>query len=161
MKRLTHDLRYDGATPADVYAMLGTPAFREAVCEATGFTRHTVTIDPAGDGMTARIDQFRPADEIPSFARKFIGAEINVVQEERWTSPTQADLTVTIPGKPGEMGGSIALREDDGGTTEHVEVGITVKIPLISGKLEDLIATMLLKALKVENTVGRKWLAEH
>jgi len=161
MKRLTHDLRYDGATPADVYAMLGTTEFREAVCEYTGFPRRTVTIEPAGDGMTVRIDQFRPADEIPSFARKFIGAEINIVQAETWSSPTGADLTVTIPGKPGEMAGTITLREDDGGTTEHVEVGITVKIPLLSGKLEDLIATMLLKALKAENAVGRKWLTEH
>ncbi|MGN6253332.1 MAG: DUF2505 domain-containing protein [Marmoricola sp.] len=161
MKTLTHDMRYDGATAADVYAMLGTAAFREEVCAYTGFPRRTVTVDDAGSGMHVRIDQYRPADEIPGFARKFIGAEINIVQEETWTSPTAADLTVTIPGKPGEMAGTIALAEDDGGTTEHVRVEITVKIPLVSGKLEDLIASMLLKALKAENAVGRKWLANH
>lgn len=161
MKTLTHDMRYDGAKAAEVYAMLGTPEFREEVCEYTGFPRRTVTVDPTEAGMTVRIDQFRPADEIPSFARKFIGAEINIVQAETWTSHTAADLTVTIPGKPGEMAGTITLVEDEDGTTEHVQVGITVKIPLVAGKLEDLIASMLLKALKAENAVGRKWLANH
>lgn len=161
MKTLTHDMRYDGAKAAEVYAMLGTPEFREEVCEYTGFPRRTVTVDPTGAGMTVRIDQFRPADEIPSFARKFIGAEINIVQAETWTSHTAADLTVTIPGKPGEMAGTITLVEDEDGTTEHVQVGITVKIPLVAGKLEDLIASMLLKALKAENAVGQKWLANH
>lgn len=161
MKTLTHDMRYDGARAADVYAMLGTTDFREEVCAATGFPRRTVTIEPSGSGMSVRIDQHRPADEIPGFARKFIGADINIVQAESWSSDTAADLTVTIPGKPGEMKGDIRLVEDEQGTTEHVEVGITVKIPLVAGKLEDLIASMLLKALKAENAVGRKWLANH
>lgn len=161
MKTLTHEMRYDGATAADVYAMLGTPQFREEVCEATGFPKRTVTVEPSGPGMSVRIDQHRPADEIPGFARKFIGAEINIVQEESWSSSTAADLTVTIPGKPGDMAGDIRLVEDAQGTTEHVEVRITVKIPLVAGKLEDLIASMLLKALRAENNAGRKWLASH
>ena len=159
MKRLTHEMRYDGATAAAVYEMLGTPAFREAVCSDQGFDQHTVSIGATGSGMRVEIDQRRPADVVPSFARKFVGGEINVVQQEEWSGPTQATVRVTIPGKPGSMSGTVELREDDAGTTEAVSMDIKVSIPPVSGRLEDLIASMLLKALRSENAVGRRWLA--
>ena len=153
-------MRYDGATPEQVYAMLATPDFREQVCEYQRFPKRTVTITPAGSGMTVKVDQHRPADEVPSFARKLVGDEINIVQEEQWSSPTSASLQVSIPGKPGEMRGSVAITGDAGGTTEVVEVEVKASIPLIGGKIEGLIGDMLLKALRAETKVGRDWLAE-
>ena len=159
-KKIRQDMRYDGATPEQVHAMLADPAFREAVCEYTGFPKREVTITPAGEGMRVVIDQHRPANEIPSFARKFVGEEINIVQDETWTSTTRASLSVTIPGKPGHMEGTIELVGDEAGTTEVVAVEVKVNIPLIGGKLADFIGDMLLKALRAENKVGRDWLAE-
>lgn len=159
MKQFTHDMRYDGATVEQVYEMLGTPDFREAVCEFQGFPRRTVTIEPKGAGMSVSVDQHRPADEVPAFAKKLVGSEINILQEEEWSSPSEGTLHVSIPGKPGDMLGTIKLVEADGGVTETVSVEVRVNIPLIGGKAEDFIATMLLKALKAENKVGVKWLA--
>ena len=159
MKKLSHELRYDGATPDQVYAMLADADFREAVCAYQRFPRRTVTITPGGNGMSVSVDQYRPADEVPSFARKFVGAEINIVQEEQWASATDAALTVTIPGKPGDMRGTVHLEAADGGTTETVQVNVKVNIPLVGGKIEDLISGLLLKALKAENKVGVTWLA--
>ncbi|WP_310964374.1 DUF2505 domain-containing protein [Nocardioides terrisoli] len=160
MKQLRHDMRYDGATTEQVYTMLANPDFREKVCDFQRFPKRTVTITPSDTGMAVRIDQFRPADEVPSFAKKFVGAEINIVQEEQWSSHTSADLTVAIPGKPGDMSGTVSLAESDGGTTETVSVDIKVNIPLVGGKIEDLISGLLLRALKAENKVGRDWLAQ-
>lgn len=159
MKNLSHDMRYDGATIDEVAAMLGERDFRDAVCAYQRYTRRDVTITPRGEGMSVRIDQFRPADEVPSFAKKLVGSEINILQEEEWSSATDGTLSVTIPGKPGSMVGTIRLAEVDGGVTETVEAEVKVAIPLIGGKLEDFIGGMLLRALKAENRVGRKWLA--
>ena len=44
-------------------------------------------------------------------------------------------------------------------TTETVDLDVKVSIPLVGGKIEDLIADLLLKALKVENQVGRDYLS--
>jgi uncharacterized protein DUF2505 len=158
-KRINYDMRYDGATPEQVHAMLADPAFREAVCEYTGFPRREVTITPDGAGMQVKIDQHRPASEVPGFARKFVGDEINIVQDEIWTSATNASLAVTIPGKPGHMNGTIELVGDSTGTTEVVAVDVKVSIPLVGGKIADFIGDMLTKALRAENKVGRDWLA--
>lgn len=161
MKQLRHELRYDGATPEQVYTMLATPEFREAVCEFQHFPRRTVTIDATGQGMSVTVDQYRSADRVPAFARKLVGPEINIVQKEQWTSHSAADLTIVIPGKPGDMSGTVTLAEVNGGTVETVEVNIVVSIPLIGSKAEEMISGLLQKALKAENHVGRDWLAPH
>ena len=157
-RRLTHDLTYDAPAEA-VAAMLADPAFREEVCDFIGVTRKTVTIEPVGEGMHVTIDQWQPTSGIPSFAKKFVGDETNVVQREIWTTPMLGDITVTIPGKPGDMTGTARLSEANGVTTESVDMTIKVGIPLVGGRIEDLISGLLLKALKAENQVGREYLA--
>jgi hypothetical protein len=160
MRSISHEMRYDGATPEQVYAMLADPAFREAVCEYQGYHRHDITITPEGAGMSVVVDQHRPADGVPAIAQKLVGDEINVHQQEHWTSGTDASLDVAIPGKPGHLKGTVHLAGDAGGTTETVAVEVRVSIPLIGGKIEGVLGDMLVKALKAENKVGRDWLAE-
>ena len=159
MKKLTQELRYDGATIDQVHEMLADPAFREQVCDFQRVIRHDVEIKSSGDTMTVMIDQFQSADGVPSFARKFVGEEIHIRQEEDWTSREKGNLHITIPGKPGEMTGTALLTEDPDGTTETVNMSIRVNIPLVGGKIEGLIADLLTKALRAEQHVGRKWLA--
>ena len=155
--RVTHDLTYD-APAGEVLAMLQDAAFREQVCDATGVLRHTVTVTPQGSTTEVLIDQVQTAHGLPGFAKKLVGDEINIVQKEGWNGEA-ADVEVTIPGKPGQMTGTVTLTESGGTTTEHVDLEIKVNIPLVGGKIEGLIADMLLSALKVENTTGRSYLS--
>jgi hypothetical protein len=158
-KKVRYELRYDGATAEQVYTMLSDPEFRDAVCEFQRFPRREVRITPTPKGIDVTVDQHRPAHEVPSFARKFVGEEINIVQTESWSSPTSASLHVTIPGKPGDLKGTVTLTEVDGGVTEVVDVEVKASIPLVGGKIEGVIGDMLGKALRAENKVGRDWLA--
>ncbi|HET7385241.1 MAG TPA: DUF2505 domain-containing protein [Nocardioidaceae bacterium] len=157
--RIHHELSYD-EPPDRVYAMLSTPAFREAVCGRLRVLRSTVEITPHGVGMKAVIDQVQPATGVPSFAKRFVGDEITIRQQESWSSPAGADLEVTIPGKPGSMLGSITLAAVGAGSRQTVDADVTVPLPLIGSKLERMIADMLHRSLDAENTVGRDWLAE-
>ena len=159
MKKVSEELRYDGATIEQVHAMLADPAFREKVCDYQGVLRRTVTIDAAGKGMTVSIDQVQAAQGIPGFAKKFVGDEINIVQTEDWTSPEKGNIHVAIPGKPGEMSGTALLTEDPEGTTETVNLSVRVNIPLVGGKIEGLVADLLAKALRAEHKVGVTWLS--
>ena len=159
MKKVTEELRYDGATIQQVHEMLADPAFREQVCEYQHVTRHTVQVKAAGKGMTVVIDQVQAARGIPSFAKKFVGDEINIVQSEDWTSPEKGNLHITIPGKPGEMTGTALLTEDPDGTTETVNLSVKVNVPIVGGKIEGLIADLLVKALRAEHKVGVRYLA--
>lgn len=156
--RIRHSLTYD-ASLAEVAAMLADPAFRKEVCEATGMLRHDVQVSGAGAGMRVVIDQVQASRGIPSFAQKFVGDEIHIVHVETWTDLDAADVSVTIPGKPGEMAGTIALTESSGTTTEEVVLDIKVGIPLVGGKIEKLVGDLLVAAMKAENKVGRNYLS--
>ena len=154
MKKLSKKLTYDASADA-VAAMLDDPAFREAVLERQLVERGSVDID----GDVARIEQVRSGDDIPSFARKFVGEEIVIVQTETWTSAHGADVEIAIPGKPGEAVGTIVLVEAGDTTTETVELDVSVRIPLVGGKIETMIADMVGRALDVEHQVGVEWLS--
>jgi Protein of unknown function (DUF2505) len=156
--RLTYDLTYD-APLTDVGEMLMEPAFREQVCDAIGCVRKEVTIGPDGGRQKVVVDMVQATQGIPGFAKKFVGDEINIVQAETWSDVENGTVEVTIPGKPGHMSGTIRVRESGGTTTETVDMQIKVSIPLVSGKIEALIADMLRKSLKAENAVGRRYLA--
>lgn len=151
---LRKELLY-AAGPEAVHAMLTDPAFREESLER----QHVLRGSAKAEGEQMTIEQVQSASSLPSFARKLVGDEIVILQQEWWTSPTDADVHVTIPGKPGEMSGTIRLTPDGEGTREVVEMTIRVGIPLVAGKIEKLVADMLGKALDKEHETGRDWLA--
>ncbi|MBS44255.1 MAG: hypothetical protein CMH83_14045 [Nocardioides sp.] len=157
-KRVVHRMQY-AAPVEEVAAMLADPAFREDVCKQQKALRHDVAIDVDGETKNVTIDQWLPTSGVPSFAKKIVGDETNVVQEERWTSLTHGDVTVTIPGKPGDMRGTATLEADGDGTVETVDLTVKVNIPLVGGKLEGLIGDLLLAALKAEEHVGKRYLS--
>ena len=156
-KRLVHELTYDAPAEA-VTAMLADRAFREEVCDYQRVVRRTVVIEPVGEGMHVTIDQWQRTSGVPSFAKKLVGEETNIVQREIWSTALLGDISITIPGKPGDINGTARIAESHGVTTETVDLTIKVGIPLLGGKLEDFISGMLLRALKAENKVGRDYL---
>ena len=53
----------------------------------------------------------------------------------------------------------LAIEDHHGRTTERVDMDVTVRLPLVGGKLEGLVADMLRKALDAEHRTGVEWLA--
>lgn len=156
--RLVHEMTYD-APLIEVAGMLSDPEFRQEVCRNQRATSYTAEIEGGVDAKAVRIEMTQPTDKVPSFAKKIVGDSTTIVQTETWSSPSHAEVRVTIPGKPGEMVGTAVLAEKDGVTTETVTLDITVKIPLVAGKIEQLIAKLLGSALRAEERTGKAWLA--
>lgn len=159
-RTISEKLTYPGATIDQVVAMLGDPAFREAVADYQTAVRSSADVSGTGAGSTARVEIVHGTEHVPSFARKFVGDEIAIVQVETWTTDTHADVLVTIPGKPGDMTGTHDLAQVGDDVVETVQLTVKVNIPFVGGKVEDLIAGLLSKAYRAENKVGLKWLAD-
>ena len=102
--------------------------------------------------------RFQAAKGIPGFAKKFVGDEIHIVQSEDWTSKEKGNISLVIPGKPGEITGTALLTEDPDGTTETVNLNAKVNITMLGGKIEGLITDLISKGLREEQKVGRAWL---
>ncbi|HEX3297110.1 MAG TPA: DUF2505 domain-containing protein [Nocardioides sp.] len=158
MKRVSHTLTYPATVVDDVYAMFADPAYRKAVSDYQRVIDFACRITPSGGGMHVRLEVAHGTDRIPSFAQRLVGHEIRFVQEETWASPSGADIRVTIPGKPGDMTGSTSLTASGDEVVQQIDLAVKVSIPLVGGKVEDLIAGFVLKAFDAENKVGVKWL---
>jgi hypothetical protein len=159
MKKVDAELVYPGTTVAQVSEMLADPAFRSAVASYQTALRSDTTVTPDGDGRKIVHSYAHGTERVPGFARKLVGDEIPIVQEETWNASGDAKILVTIPGKPGDMKGTARLTQRGDDVVEYVDLTVKVNIPLLGGKIEDLIAGLLLKAFRAENKVGVKWIA--
>jgi hypothetical protein len=156
--KFRHELTYDAA-PSDVFEMLADPAFREAACQQQDVLSAEVTVERNGAGFTLTIDQEQRTDDLPSFARTFAGDSTRAIQREEWADPTGGTLRIDAPGKPSEVKGTITLHADGSGTREVVELELRIKVPLIGGKLEKLLAEKITAGMDAEHEVGTAWLA--
>ena len=158
MKRIDHTLTYPDATVAEVYAMLTDPTYRTAVSVYQHVTDFSCEIRAEGDGADVAIEQAHGTDRIPAVAQKLVGSEIRFLQHETWASPDGADVEVTVPGKPGDIRGTIALAQEGADVTQHVDIEVRVSIPFVGGKVEDMIAGFVGRVFDAQNTVGVQWL---
>lgn len=155
-----HELTYD-APPDVVFAMLADPAFREAACDSPGVISADVTVERSGEGFTLTVDRVQRTDDLPSFARTFAGDSTRAIQREEWADVHRGTLRIDAPGKPSEVTGTITLEADGTGTREVVELDLKVKVPLLGGKLEKLLAEQVRAGLEVEQQAGRAYLEGH
>jgi hypothetical protein len=158
MKRVSHTLTYPGATVHDVFAMFADPAYRKAVSEYQRVIDFDCRVAMNGEGMDVQLEQAHGTDRIPGFAQKLVGHEIRFLQRETWESPAGADIHVTIPGKPGDITGNETLTQTGVDVVQRIELSVRVALPLVGGKVEDLVAGFVGKAFDAENKVGVKWL---
>lgn len=152
-----HELAYD-AGPDEVFEMLFDATFREKVAAAQGVVSAEVALTPNAEGFSLVIDQVQRTDGLPSFARKFAGDTTRAVVLEEWPDRAGGTLTIDAPGKPTSVRGTVALVPAGTGTSEVVELDIKVKVPLIGGKLESLLADQVRAGLDAEHRVGQAWL---
>jgi uncharacterized protein YndB with AHSA1/START domain len=157
--KLRHEITYD-APLADVFAMLSDPEFRKRSAKVSmNVISADVSIDRTGDGMTVHIDQVQPTEGVPKFAKRFAGETTRSVQTEKWSSTSGATITIETPGKPTSIAGTLALSESGGRTTETLDVEVKVKVPLIGGKLESLMADLVAEGMDKEHAAGVAWLS--
>ena len=157
--RVTHTATYD-ASVAQVHAMLTDRAFREHAAQQTGVVSAEVVIEDTADGQVVTVDQVQPTAGVPAFAKKFAGETTRAVQVERWTSPEHADFSVTTPGRPTDIRGTLTLSESGGRTTKTFVGELKVKVPLIAGRLETLMADLFGQGMDTAHEAGVAWLSQ-
>lgn len=150
------------APPQDVFAMLADPAFRKKVAAAQEVVSVDVTSTPNGAGATIVIDQVQNTAGLPTIAKKIAGETTRALVREEWADATTGTIEITAPGKPTRAAGSLRL-DSDGTVTRHVfDLEVNVKVPLVGGKLEKLMADTIDAGMTAEHAVGVAWLkGEH
>jgi len=162
---LNATLRFDAA-PSDVFAMLTDEGFLERKAQATYALSQESTV--TRDGDTATVKQMRElsGEELPDYARKFVGDRLTLHQTDQWReSATDGSrpgtISVRISGAPVTLDGTTSLTPaDDDGTEYQLWGRIKASVPFVGSKIEQTVHDALLSAVRTEETAGQRWLAE-
>lgn len=137
--------------------MLTDQTYLEQVCVAS----HALSYECRVVGTTTHSRRELPA---PDQAKKFTGPSLTIVEEVVWGAADAqggrtATLSLTVPGQPMTMKGTATLAPTGTGSVVSVTADLKVNIPLLGKKLEQSAAPAILEGLKIQETVGRDWLA--
>lgn len=124
---------------------------------------YELTSHPDG-GLTVDLTEEVGTSELPGFVTKVIKGKLIVSRTDHW-GPLDGDtaagtLTGSTTGLPAKVRGALTLRPLGDGAQLTVKGESTVKLPLVGGKIEDLINKMIKDMIDQETEQTMTWVAE-
>jgi hypothetical protein len=162
-KKFSNTEQYDADLDA-MWAMQTTKEWWTAKYEALGASNivfHTFDADDTSFTIVSERDV--PAD-LPGFAKKIVGETNHVTQTEKWTrNADAANATIELLFKniPGGTTGTMSITPSGSGTVWQSDFDIKVNIPMVGGKLEDVIKKETGSNFKQEKAFNDTWLANN
>lgn len=152
--------------PAD--AVIDVFATEDAVrqrYEGMGHREVEVQHIDRGEG-TLTVTSRRVVDvDLPGFARKVLQPTNTMTQTDTWTKDADGwsgTFAVDVAGAPVHLAGTMRLTDAGAGADYTVRLSMSVKVPLIGGKIADWVGKNdALATLKAEFAATDTWLADH
>ncbi|PPE71962.1 hypothetical protein C3942_20695 [Solimonas fluminis] len=149
---------------ATVLKMFCDPAYHKALQEALGATGYR-QVEHSDDGTRFMIKisyEVKSSAPLPGFAKKVLGETTAVTQTERWDRSTRKGEVIVEPkGLPGKIRCATSLAESGGSATKTFDWDVSVKIPLVGGKLEELVVSDIKGKDPVDAAASRKLLEKY
>jgi hypothetical protein len=119
------------------------------------------------DGGTARA-RYTVATDLPSWAKKMLPARNTITESHSWPGrgsdgARSYAFVATVANVPLEIRGSVALTPTSPSSCRsEARVEVKASLPLVGGRLEDLVAGDLQRTMEGEAAFMREWLdAKH
>lgn len=158
--QFTQSVSYPG-TVDEVVAMYLTPAYLERrfgqfVVEGSS----TVSVEGERVSFAGTV---RP-ELIPAAAARFVKSDLRVSFTEEWAT-NEAGATsrtsVTVDGAPVSVEATSTLSPSDAGCTRDVSGNLSVRVPLLGGRIEKEAVARAGRVIERERELAASWLEEH
>jgi hypothetical protein len=149
---------------ATVYAAVSAQDFLRARLAAVGGEQSSLECyEHAGGAVRHHSRHGVPAGVLPAAVRTLAGGSVTVDRRETWRaagSEYLGEVGISIPGVPGELGGTQRIVELDSGSELAAEGTINIPVPVLGGKIEDSVLGYITELLDAEYEFTRDWLGE-
>jgi uncharacterized protein YndB with AHSA1/START domain len=161
-----HAESHFAAEPDAVAAMLVDEEFLRQWCEETKSSDVSVTVSGGSGGTprTARTSRAFPTDAFPSFVRSFVGDSLVIEQTDTWEPAGDGSWNgtsdVSTVGAPARLRATARLEPEGGGgggTRQVVDGEVKASVPLVGGKVEQIMHERVLAALRVQERLAADW----
>ncbi|WP_181774694.1 DUF2505 domain-containing protein [Amycolatopsis pittospori] len=164
--RIEHRTAFSADLATTFDAVAGEAALRARLEQIGGDNAELLEYAPAGDdtgGVRYKLRQGISSDKLPSAVRTLHRGDLVVEREQVWRAAGNGytgTATASVHGVPGEISAKTSLTGEGEQTTLVNSGEVKVRIPLVGGKLENVIAEQVTKLLEREAEFVAKWLAE-
>jgi hypothetical protein len=155
---------YQHPVPA-VFDVLTDFDAMKAKYEALGQTDvELVRRDERDDGSVTVVTRRVVPLDLPGFAKKVLSPRQTITQTDDWSAPDaqgarHGTFTVEAKGSPVTIRGTLHLAPKGAGCTNTTQVTIECKVPLVGGKIAELVAGDTRRAIEHEESWVRAHLA--
>ncbi len=148
-----------------VYAMYTDARFQQLKCDAMEPLASSVEVSGPAGAATSVVTRTMSSEGLPDFVRSFVRNGIEVTEQLSWADAgpdgsRRAAVLITFAGQPMRMTATYTLSPDGAGTRGSLVGELKAGIPLLGGRIEKATAPLILKALAIEESVGRTWLQD-
>jgi len=141
--------------------------YNRALDERMQMTRTVLERTEDAAGIQRRVRFELGARDLPALVKKIAGDKIGYEERSVWRrADSSMDLHIepSIPALRGkfEMKGTFRVVPDrPGAVRREIKANVTVRVPLLGGQLERLVAEELRKSYDATAALTRRWLTEH
>jgi hypothetical protein len=154
------------AAPVDaVIDMYADPAAIVARYERMGH-RDIEVLERSSTDDSLRVRTSRVVDvDLPGFARKVLSPTNTMIQTDEWSRSGDGSwdgtVQVEVQGAPVRMSATMRLVPEGEVSTMHVTVSMSVKVPLVGGRIADWAGKNdVPRTMAAEFAAGDAWLAD-
>ena len=144
---------------ATVLKMFSDKAYFERKYKDFGYTGIKV-LEHAVDAKKFRIKvQYQAPNSapVPDFAKKFLGETNTVTQSDTWDLEKKTGrLEAEIKGVPVRISADMKLADEGGGSANTLKWNLSCGIPLLGGKLEQIVASDIQSKAKSDVAKSRE-----
>jgi len=94
--------------------------------------------------------------------RSFLPADFVIIRLETWRRDGDGRYTgmadVDVPGTPADATGQMGLRDAGTGSELRIRTDVTVRVPLLGGRIEGSVGQQILKLLASETAFTLDWM---
>ena len=161
--KLDYSQQFD-ADPDTVLKMFCDPAYHQKLQQALGSinVRQKAHSDDGNEFSITLAYEVKSEVPLPGFAKKILGETTEVEQTETWNRAQRTgSVAVRMKNLPGGLNCRTALEEKGGGTRKTFDWDISVKVPLVGGKIEKLIVDDVRSKDAQESAAASRLLADY
>lgn len=99
---------------------------------------------------------------LPDFAKKFLGESTVITQSDTWDlNAMTGRIEIDVKGAPVKVNADMTLKNAGAGAANEMKWTVSCGIPLIGGKLENVLSDDIKAKNKVDEAASRKILASY
>lgn len=158
---------YDGSVD-DVHRAFTDGNYWRARLAGSGVDVATLESLRVGDEDTVEVItlQVIRSDKLPGMVTQLHSGDLRIRREETWGPVTGGAATGSVAGSivdaPVNLAGTAVLEpiEETGGARLTFRATVQVRVPIIGGKLENIIGTQLAELIAAEQRFTTEWIAK-